>query len=342
MTMYEAEVRKLEELTERLKGGKDISYEEADWISKWVVPDGIARKFSKADLGEKIEEQEMQEPLKRWFEAVYEAMCSGRTGAFKNTIPLYYSSLDINDVLTKCLSKLKPFEMAISIETSRSFFDKLSPETQSYFTGKAEIVKNFNIAVKSARACMAERIGLNPKDYLLISEGEKAVICDFTYHWMADQKSDREGNLISELRRGGKAEIKASVVGNVMYQTDTGHVLVNSFSPNLYYDEAKHRLCWENYFLYVFKKDLTKLKPYLDFSENTLVNMILSSDRIPQSEKDPLDGRKTNSYPFASFRLVKIATELVKEEILMSDLEKEIQKEKKTITDSDDWIDIIR
>jgi len=328
------EVRKLEELTEKLKGGKDISYEEADWISKWVVPDGIARKFSKADLGEKIEEQEMQEPLKRWFEAVYEAMCAGRTGAFKNTIPLYYSSLGINEVLTKCFSKLKPFEMAVSIETSRSFFDKLSPETQSYFTGKAEIVKEFNKAVKSARACMAERIGLNLKDYLLISEGENAVICDFTYHWMADQKSDEEGNLISELRHGGKAEIKASVIGNVMYQTDTGHVLMNSFSPNLYYDEAKQNLCWENYFLYVFKKDLAKLKPYLDFSENTLVNMILSSDRIPQSEKDPLDGRKTNSYPFASFRLIKTVTEIIKERIIF--------KERLDEINSDDWIDVIR
>jgi len=323
--MYEAEVRKLEELAERVKSGKDISYEEADWISQWVVPDGIARKFSKADLGKKIEAQEMQEPLKRWFEAVYEAICSGRTGAFKNTIPLYYSSLDINDVLTKCFSKLKPFEMAISIETSRSFFDKLSPETQSYFTGKAEIVKNFNIAVKSVRACMAERIGLNPREYLLIMKDENAVNCDFTYHGMADQRKNEEGILILPLGRGGETEIKASVVGVAMYQTDTGHILINSFSPEFYYDEAKQNLCWENYYLYVFDKDLAKLKPYLNLPEDSLISLILSSNKIPQSEKDLLDGRKTNSYPFASFRLVKVATEIVKEEII-----------------SDDWIDVIR
>lgn len=332
--MYEVEVRKLEELTERVKSGEDISYEEADWISQWVVPDSIARKFSKVDLGEKTEVREIQEPLKRWFEAVYEAMCAGRTGAFKNTIPLYYSSLDINDILKKCLLKLKPFDMAVSIETSRSFFDKLPPETQACFTDKAEIVKKFNRAVKSARACTAERIGLNPREYLLIMKDENAVNCDFTYHGMADQRENEEGILILPLGHGGETEIKASVVGTAMYQTDTGHILVNSFSPEFYYDEAKQNLCWENYYLYVFEKDLARLKPFLDLSEDSLKSLILSSDRIPQSEKDPLDGRKTNSYPYASFRLIKTVTEIIKERIIF--------KERLDEINSDDWIDVIR
>lgn len=45
--MYETEIKKMRELTERVKNGGDISYEEADWISQWVVPDDIACKFFK-------------------------------------------------------------------------------------------------------------------------------------------------------------------------------------------------------------------------------------------------------------------------------------------------------
>jgi len=53
MTMYEAEIGKLEKLTERVKSGKDISYEEADWISQWIIPDSTAYRIFKNDLRKK-------------------------------------------------------------------------------------------------------------------------------------------------------------------------------------------------------------------------------------------------------------------------------------------------
>jgi len=340
--MYEAEIGKLEKLTERVKSGKDISYEEADWISQWIIPDSTAYRIFKNDLRKKIETCEMQEPLKRWFEAVYEAMCAGRTGAFKNTIPLYFSSLDINDVLKKCLSKLSPIEKASSIEVNRVFYESLPSEIQSFFVDKNEFYKGFYKGIETTRACTADRVGFDSNKYSLIMCDIAAAGCECVYCSIEDNEKDSKSFLTQCLRYGGSDEIKSYVIGVIMHQMKINYIYVNSFYPEYYYNEVKQNRSWDYCCLYISKEDRTKLKPYLKFSKHDLINLILSSDRIPQSEKDRLDIDKTQSYLYPTLGLIKTAAEILKERVAMIELEEKIQQEKKEILDSDDWTDIIR
>jgi len=338
--MYEEEIEEMRNLTEIVRNGEDISREEADWISQWIVPDSIADRFFGDES--KIKAPEMQKPLEIWFNTVYEAMCAGRKGIFRNTIPLYYSYPNLNEILKKCFAKLKPLERAAYVKINNRFCYSLCRETEFCFK---KIVDNDGnekegYIVRSERACVTDRIGLNLRNFSLIFTGEPAIDCD-TARCLIEQKED-DGRMvfIQRLNSGGIEELKALVIGAIMSQMKINHVLINSFSPEYYYNEAKRKLCWNNFYLYVSEKDLTKLRPYLEFDSKTFADMVLSSEKISPFEKNRFISPHLQPNPTLEF--IKTAAELLKEEVSMSELEKQIREEKKTATECDDWTDIIR
>lgn len=338
--MYEEEIKEMRNLTEMVKNGEDISREEADWISQWVVPDSIAKRFFGSE--NKIKAPEMQKPLEMWFNTVYEAMCAGRKGIFRNTIPLHYSYSNLNDILKECFAKLDPLERAVYVKINSRFHYNLCRETRFCFETIVDDDDNEKegYIVRSRRACVTDRIGLNLRNFSPIFADAPAVGCDETRCLIEQKESDGRMVFIQQLNSGGIEEFKALVVGAIMSQMKINHVFINSFSPKYYYNEAKRKLCWVNYYLYVSEKDLTKLRPYLEFDNKALVDMVLSSEKISQFEKDQFVS--TRLHPNPTLELIKTTAEILKEEVSMSELEKQTQKEKKAITDSDDWTDIIR
>jgi len=338
--MYEEEIEEMRKLTEIVRNGEDISREEADWIFQWVIPDSIANRFFGDES--KIKALEMQKPLEIWFNTVYEAMCAGRKGIFSNTIPLYYSYPNLNEILKKCFVKLKPLERAVYVKINSAFRHSLCWETRLCFATIVDDNGNEKegYAVRSRRACVTDRIGLNLRNFSPIFTGALAVDCDETRYLIEQKESNGRMIFIQQLNSGGIEELKALVIGAIMSQMKINHVFVNSFSPEYYYDETKRKLCWNNYYLYVSEKDLTKLRPYLEFDNKTFVDMVLSSEKISPFEKNRFISPHLQPNPTLEF--IKTAAELLKEEVSMSELEKQIRKEKKTATDYDDWADVIR